>query len=338
MLNKIIIDKFNILLYNISKINKNKSNNKDIYRYKNIKNALSIIKILPYKINLNNVENLYNIKGIGKGTINRIIEILKTGDLEELKTYPQYENKLFNKLIKIIGIGQNKALEFINYGITSISDLKTKIKEKQIKVSRIILLGLKYYNKCLGSIPRNEITEIKEIINDIIIKINKYYKLNNDNKYIFEICGSYRRYQKTSGDIDILISKKNETINNNHLINFVNILKLPIKLNDNKPFIIDDITNQNFKTKYMGFCKFKDNYIRRVDIRFVIWESYYTALLYFTGSVNTNKIMRLKAKSMGYLLSEYYLVNNNTNEKYIINSEKDIFDILNLEYIEPKHR
>jgi len=336
MLNKIIIDKFNNLLYNISKINKNKSNNKDFYRYKNIKNALNIIKILPYKINLNNVENLYNIKGIGKGTINRIIEILKTGDLEELKTYPQYENKLFNKLIKIIGIGQNKALEFINYGITSISDLKKKIKEKQIKVSRIILLGLKYYGKFEGNIPRKEITNVYTILKSIITKFNK--KEKKDSKYIFEICGSYRRYQKTSGDIDILISKKNETINNNYLNNFVNILKLPIKLNDNKPFIIDDITNQNFKTKYMGFCKFKDNYIRRVDIRFVLWESYYTALLYFTGSVNTNKIMRLKAKSMGYLLSEYYLVNNNNNEKYIINSEKDIFDILNLEYIEPKHR
>uniref|UniRef100_A0A6C0H989 DNA-directed DNA polymerase n=1 Tax=viral metagenome TaxID=1070528 RepID=A0A6C0H989_9ZZZZ len=333
MLNKIIIDKFTMLLYNISKINQ-----KDFYRYKNIKNALNIIKKLPYNINLTNVEELYNITGIGKGTINRIIEILKTGDLEELNIYSQYEDKLFNKLIKIIGIGKNKALELINYGITSISDLKKQIKENKIKVSRIILLGLKYYNKCVGSIPRNEITEIKKMIDYIIIEINKYYKLNNDNKYIFEICGSYRRNQETSGDIDILISKKNETINHNHLINFVTILKLPIKLNNNKPFIIDDITNQNFKTKYMGFCKFKDNYIRRVDIRFVPWDSYYTALLYFTGSANTNKIMRMKAKKMGYLLSEYSLVHNNNNNKYIINSEKDIFDILNLEYIEPKYR
>jgi DNA polymerase/3'-5' exonuclease PolX len=336
MLNKIIIDKFTILLYNISKINQKKTNNKDLYRYKNLKNALNIIKKVPYKINLTNVEELYNITGIGKGTINRITEILKTGDLKELNIYSHYEDKLFDKLIKIIGIGKNKALELINYGITSISDLKKQIKENKIKVSRIILLGLKYYNKCIGSIPRNEITEIKKMIDYIIIEMNNYYKLHNDNKYIFEICGSYRRDQETSGDIDILISKKNETINDDHLINFITILKLPIKLNHNKPFIIDDITNQKFKTKYMGFCKFKDNYIRRVDIRFVSWESYYTALLYFTGSANTNKIMRLKAKKMGYLLSEYSLVHN--NNKYIINSEKDIFDILNLEYIEPKYR
>ena len=86
----------------------------------------------------------------------------------------------------------------------------------------------------------------------------------------------------------------------------------------------------------MGFCKYKDNPIRRIDIRFISYDSYYSALLYFTGSSNLNKKMRKIAKELGYKLSEYGLEKNNKLIK--INSEKDIFDKLNMEYLEPKFR
>ena len=33
-------------------------------------------------------------------------------------------------------------------------------------------------------------------------------KINNDEKYVLEICGSYRRNKEYSGDIDILLTKK----------------------------------------------------------------------------------------------------------------------------------
>ena len=86
----------------------------------------------------------------------------------------------------------------------------------------------------------------------------------------------------------------------------------------------------------MGFSKLNKNPVRRIDIRFVPFESYYSALLYFTGSYQLNRDMRLEAKKLGYKLNEYGLYKNNKLIK--INSEKDIFDKLKLDYKHPKYR
>lgn len=67
-------------------------------------------------------------------------------------------------------------------------------------------------------------------------------------------------------------------------------------------------------------------------------ESYYSALLYFTGSGSFNKKMRSVAINAGYLLNEYGLFKRDTKKMIKVKSEKDIFDILNMEYLEPQFR
>ena len=90
----------------------------------------------------------------------------------------------------------------------------------------------------------------------------------------------------------------------------------------------------------MGFLKYKDNPIRRIDIRYIPYESYFSALLYFTGSAELNKKMRIVAKNLGYKLSEYGLfpINQKNNDMIKINSEQDIFKILKIEYLIPRLR
>jgi len=102
--------------------------------------------------------------------------------------------------------------------------------------------------------------------------------------------------------------------------------------------IIDGLTGIDVDTKFMGFCQLHEFPVRRIDIRFVPYESYYSALLYFTGSGSFNKKMRTVAINAGYLLNEYGLFNKKTNKQIKIKSEKDIFDILKMEYLEPQFR
>ena len=272
----------------------------------------------------------------------------------EPSLYNNKKLKVIKQLQTIVGVGHRIAFQLVKKGVTSIKDLKQKINNKEIIVNNTIKLGIKYYGKFHGNIPRSEIDEINILINEIIASMNKQYNLTKHNKYIYEICGSYRRKKLFCGDIDILFSKKDsqvvdpKIISNsinpitNHLHMFIDRLKVPNVSNNNKPLVIDDITNTKITTKYMGFLKYKNNLVRRIDIRFVPYKYYYSALLYFTGSREFNRNIRKIAKSKGYKLSEYGLtriIGKSQYESTIpIKSEKDIFNILNIPYLEPEYR
>ena len=314
------------------------------FRLKQIKNALDTIKKYQKKITLVNIDEFSQFPGIGKGTTDRIKEIIKKGKLEEIANFKDTINenkKLIEELETIVGVGRSIALDLIKLGVKSVADLKKKIEKGKIEVNDKVALGVKYYGKFAGDIPRAEIDKIHKIFVSIIKKMNTQYKLTDNNKYIFEICGSYRREKNTSGDIDVLISKIGTKLNEpkevNHLVRFVEKLKKNIKLNDNKPLLVDDMTDKNFTTKYMGFAKYKDNLFRRIDIRFISYDAYYPALLYFTGSAELNIKMRKIAKTMKLKLSEYGLTREDGT--YVnINSEHDFFKILKIEYLPPKLR
>jgi DNA polymerase beta len=337
----------NFIQLEIDKSKENK-NQKEIvantFRLKQIKNALATIKKFPKKLTVDNLNEFSELPGIGKGTIDRINEILLKGKLDELKNFKDTGNedkKAIEELESVVGIGRSTALDFIKQGIKSVDELKKKIASKEIEVNEKILLGIKYYGKFQGNIPREEIEKIKIILTKIIDKMNKHYQLDDTNKYIFEICGSFRREKPTSGDIDVLISKldtsSNSSDNINHLERFVKRLKKSIKSNDNQPLLADDITDKNYETKYMGFAKYKDNPFRRIDIRYVAHDVFPSALLYFTGSAELNLKMRKIAKSMKLKLSEYGLTKED-GTKLKIQSEYDVFKILKIEYLAPRLR
>ena len=157
MINENIIKEFEKLLLFIQKQIDYSNDNKDKFRYKNLKNALSIIKKYKEPLTLNNLNNL-KMPGIGKGTIDRVAEILKEGYLLELKDFNDYNNEeeIINELETVVGIGRSKALEFVKKGVKSINDLKNKIENGIIKVNEKVSLGLKYHDKFFGNIPRQE--------------------------------------------------------------------------------------------------------------------------------------------------------------------------------------
>ena len=314
------------------------------FRLKQLNSVLIILKKYPDKITLENYYELKEIDGVGANTIERIKEIIENGKLSELgkfKDLSMEKEKIIEELEEVIGIGRVMAVEFYKQGIKSVKMLKEKVKKKEIEVNEKIELGLRYYSVYKKNIPRDEIDEINKIIKKIIKKMNRYYKLDDKTNYIYQICGSYRREKTTSGDIDILVSKldiKDDTDDEiNHLDRFVKALKKNLKENDDEPLLIDDITDKNYETKYMGFLKYKENPVRRIDIRFVSYESYHSALLYFTGSAELNKKMRMIAKKLKLKLSEYGLFKED-GTKIKIKSEEEFFQKLDLPFIEPKYR
>ena len=322
-MNDLIINNFKLLIKQIQydiDFTTGKKQLKNMFRLKAISTALKAIEKFTEKIT--NSKQLKGIKGIGNGTMRRIDEILTTGKLEEVKINPKEEKYLeyISNLEEVFGIGRKTAYDlFKTYKVKTVEELKEKYDKKEIELPDNIIKGLKYVNKIQGNIPRSEIDEIGKFLLETLIEV--------DSELFGTICGSYRRLTATSNDVDFIIV---------HPKNKKNMLAKLIKILKNKDFIIDSFTEDNVKTKYMGIFHWKTNVLRRIDIRYIPYESYYTALLYLTGSKNFNRKMRQIAISQDMTLNEYGIYENDKMIK--VNSEKEVFDILKMEYVSPDKR
>lgn len=337
MKNAKIISEFEKLIKQIAYDIENESDKKkkmiNIFRLKQIDNALTIIKKYPIVIKTGN--ELKGTKGIGKGIINRIDEILDKGSLSEitLKNKDMETSKYVDELKKIYGIGEKKAHELVTkHGIKSVDSLKKAYENKKIHLNNNVVIGLKYYSLYKQQIPRAEMEKMEKYIQNMASQIS--------NKLEVRICGSYRRKKPFSNDIDCMLSHPNIKTRND-LKNKKNYLHKFIEALKNDMFIVDSLTGEDVETKFMGFCKYSKKFpVRRIDIRYIPHESYYTSLLYFTGSGSFNQNMRQEAKKLGYKLNEYGLYKkvSDTYKLIKIKSEEDIFDKLKMDYVLPEKR
>ena len=204
-----------------------------------------------------------------------------------------------------------------------------------------MLLGIKYKDILVQKIPTILILYLDIYVSKLVNKLDK--------NFITVFCGSYRRGKEFPGDVDILITHKNlNDIDNckKYLEQIINLLN----------HIIIDPLIENYNTHFQAFGSFKnlvdlpksynkDDFnvkknVFRIDIIIVPIQSFYTALMHFTGSGNFNKKIRIHAKSMDMKINEYglYKIKNNKEVDVPIKSEKDIFDNLLLKYLPPDKR
>lgn len=269
---------------------------------------ISIIKDLDYQIKINT--KLSDIKGIGKKTEDKIKEFLRN----ELNKPIDLKKEFQKQLIKITGIGPKKAKD-ISTKVSSFEELYNNQNHLNNKQK----LGLKYFKTDNLRISRKEMTEHDNFISTIIKGINPNIK--------FQIVGSYRRQQKDSGDIDLILTYKSNILQN-IISNFVK-----------KEYIIDIYANGN--KKFMGWCKLPNSNIsRRLDILYTCLNEYPFSLLYFTGSKNYNKFMRSIAIKKKMTLNEHglFFQKDKININHNFTSEQDIFDYLEIEYKSPFNR
>jgi DNA polymerase/3'-5' exonuclease PolX len=292
----------------------------------NLKALSSAIKeIEKYDKDIHSGEQLKTeIKGIGDKIAKRIDEILLTGGLKETELHNDSGD--IDKLLDITGVGIVRAKKWVEAGIRSLNDVRQAILEKKIKSTHHIDIGIKYYDDFKLRIPRGEVDRMKEIIQTSLKKI--------DSKLVFEICGSYRRLCETCGDIDILVSHPSFIAN----IAEQKFLEKIVKSLKGNGFIVDYLTKDG-NTKFMGVCKIVESpHYRRIDIRVVDFESFYPGLIYFTGNKNFNVMIRQKAIQMNMTLNEYGLFDNDTGDKRVFFSEKELLDYLKLDFCTPDKR
>jgi DNA polymerase beta len=262
---------------------------------------------------------------IGDKLLLKIDEIIKTGTLSVL---PTKSVSNIDKLTRIMGIGNKRAIDLVKMDINNITQLRGAYKNLRVLLTHEQQLGIKYYANLQHKIPRKQMNIYNKIFKDLV------KQLNPNLKYI--MCGSYRRELQKSGDIDVLLSypelqQINHETNDSYIFQFIKKLK-------ELGMFVDTISIGN--TKYSGLIRLsaKNRCVRRLDIRVLPIESYYTGILYYTGNRDFNIQMRRKALELGYSLSEYRLLNKTNNTIIPITSETEIFEKLKMIYVEPKNR
>ena len=274
--------------------------------------------IMTYPEDIYNIEQLKGLKGIGKAIEGKLEEYIKTGSLKLLDK--ERLNPL-NVLTRVYGIGPKKAKELIDKGINSIADLQKN--ENLLNDSQRI--GLKYFTAIETRIPRSEIDEYKVVL-------EKIFKTSAPSGSSFEIVGSYRRGALTSGDIDIIITNKD-----NNVEAYTKFFEKLVK----EKIVIEVLTKG--KTKSLTIALLPDHVPRRVDFLYTSPKEYAFALLYFTGSKIFNTVQRQRALDLGYTLNEHGLNHMKEGKKGepVINEfpdEKSIFAFLGMKYKEPQER
>jgi DNA polymerase/3'-5' exonuclease PolX len=276
--------------------------------YSNAVKSIHQIKKVPITMS-----ELIKLKGIGKGIAEKIIEYIQDGKVQKLKDLEQ-KHIYIARLTSISGIGPYYAKKFVSLGITSIVALKRADKLGKIKLTRAQQLCIAHRNDLKQKIPRKEIDKFNVILSNAFKTINPYLK--------YMIAGSYRRGKKLSGDIDVVIWSSIGHANQ-YIDQILNKL----------PQYIAPIS-QGTK-KLSGLFRI-DKYVRRVDLLFTHCDSRWAAINYFTGSKETNIMIRSRAKELGYVVNEHCLKKG--NKIITIPNEQSLYKILKLKYIKPIDR
>nr|XP_036857220.1 DNA polymerase lambda isoform X3 [Manis javanica] len=276
-------------------------------------------------------QEAFSIPGIGKRMAEKIVEILESGHLRKLdhisESVPVLE--LFSN---IWGAGTKTAQMWYHQGFRSLEDIRN-----QASLTTQQAIGLKHYDDFLERMPREEATEIEQIVQESAQAFSP--------GLLCVACGSYRRGKATCGDVDVLLTHPDGRSHQGIFSRLLDSLR-------QRGLLTDDLVSQENgrQQKYLGVCRLPGpgRRHRRLDIIVVPYSEFACALLYFTGSAHFNRSMRALAKTKGMSLSEHALstaVVRDTRGFKVgpgrvlpTPTEKDVFRLLGLPYREPAER
>ncbi|KAH7253989.1 uncharacterized protein BKA55DRAFT_349851 [Fusarium redolens] len=162
--------------------------------------STSIASVAAYPYALKNPQEVARLPGCG----DRIAELWhhwkETGESVEVREANADPKITVLKLFyNIWGVGAVTARDFYQKGWRDLDDL---VEFGWNTLSRSQQLGVKYYNEFLLGIPRDEVTSIAAAILEHARLIDPGFEM--------VIVGGYRRGKQQSGDVDVVLSHRNE--------------------------------------------------------------------------------------------------------------------------------
>lgn len=262
-----------------------------------------------------------SIENVGDAIGSKITEYLETGEIEELEELREELPIDIKEITAVEGVGPKTAGKlYRELGITTLDELEEAARRKKIrevkgfgpKTEENILDGIEFARR---KHERSLLGKALPLSRDIEERL-----LSHGSVEHAVTAGSIRRRRETIGDLDIVVV----TGDSDDVVGFIEGWEL-------EDVIQKGETKTSVRIEGM-----------RVDFHLVGRGEFGSSLQYFTGSKQHNVEMRNRAIDRGMKLNEYGLwdTENGKEEKRRIagENEKDIYEALGLDYIEPELR
>lgn len=264
---------------------------------------------------------LKGIKGIGEALRDKLHEMATTGSLQfHQKLRAEFPEGLF-ALFELQGLGAKKIkVLHRDLGISSIEELKQACLAN--KIAGTPGFGAKTQSNLLEAIAHKESYAGIFRLGAVASSVEYFLKLLREHPDILRVavCGSYRRAKETVHDIDLLVATAFPAEVISDFTTFPGIQKV-LAHGDTKASVILESGLQ---------C----------DLRAVSNTQFPFALQYFSGSKEHNVALRQLALRKGWSLNEYDFTSVRDDAEPLpqIHEEKDIYQALGLQFIEPELR
>jgi DNA polymerase (family 10) len=264
---------------------------------------------------------LTDIEGIGDDLAGKIVTLVETGQLPQLKKLLEEVPESVLALLRIPGLGPKKAAAlYKELGIKTLDQLKTaceagKVRELKgfgAKTEQTILQGMTVAETAGQRMYWADADQIAQELRQHLAACKAVDQL--------ELAGSYRRGKETIGDLDVLVVSNEVAAVMDHFGRFEGV-KDVIARGDTKMSVRIDGGLQ-------------------IDLRVVPAESFGAALQYFTGSKEHNVVLRGMAKQRGLKINEYgvFRVTDGGEEYVAGRTEADVYGTLDLPVFPPELR
>ena len=315
-----------------------------------------ILRDLAWEVTSATVERLTSVPKFGQKGVDKVKELLAHGKMQRLEMLQHSERvQAIEALTKVHGVGASTAKEWYSRGIKTVDEaLKAGVMSGQQ------LVGARHWRDLEQRIPRSEVCEIVGSVRRALDAVLIAGGVNPEDvsRAADAIgAGSYRRGMPSSGDVDVLITRRDGGPDSG-------LISAVLEQLQNLGCEVDHLTHEEEVQShglanatrtascqsYRGVIRLpgEGRLFRRLDVKVYPVEEFAYALLYFTGSDHFNRSMRHFAKQRGYSLSDHGLVAatkvgsqnvvRGTVNLYEAADEAGIFAALGLEYVDPTMR
>ncbi|MFO8152328.1 DNA polymerase/3'-5' exonuclease PolX [Thioalkalivibrio sp.] len=289
------------------------------FRVRAYRNAAQTVESLPRDAQemLDDGEDLSELPGIGADLAGKIEEIIKNGELALLQETEEQTTAELGEMMKLPGVGPKRVKAIHDaLGVESLGQLKEAAEKRQVR--QLEGFGRKTEAMILREIERRKDHEQRTKLSSVdpIARSLEQYLSGIDGVKKVVVAGSYRRRKETVGDLDILITCKDDSPVMDRFVEYDEIEE-----------VVEHGRTRSMVILQSGL---------QVDLRVMPEVCYGAALYYFTGSKAHNIAVRRIAQEEGLKINEYGVFRG--EDRIAGATEEEVFQQVGLPFIPPELR